>query len=119
MPKALAHASDGGEKEVREELTRVEALGDGGGVAEDSAAEAAGDARRDGRAAHHHHLVGVGAGAVAAPRGGGAAVELPGRHGGGAGPAGGEAFCWGLRCFSLFPHRTTSVGESGQWSCAE
>lgn len=70
---------------MREELTGVEALGDGGGVAEDSAAEAAGDARHDGRAAHHHHLAGFGA--VAAPRGGGAGEEPLGRHGGGAGLA--------------------------------
>ena len=36
------------------ELTGVEALGEGGGVAEEAAADPAGDARRDDRAVHQH-----------------------------------------------------------------
>ena len=56
----------------------MEALGDGGGVAEDAAAEPASDARRDARAAHLRLVVGVHA--LSAAR-----RELLGMHGGGAG----------------------------------
>ena len=55
----------------------MEALGDGGGVAEDAAAEPASDARRDARAAHLRLVVGVHALSDARR-------ELLGMHGGGA-----------------------------------
>ena len=56
----------------------MEALGDGGGVAEDAAAEPASGARRDARAAHRRLVVGVHALSTARR-------ELLGMHGGGAG----------------------------------
>ena len=76
---ASRNASARGERAWRQgELTGVEALGDGGGVAEDAAAEPASDARRDARAAHRRLVVGVHALSTARR-------ELLGMHGGGAG----------------------------------
>jgi len=63
-------------------LTGVEALGDGGRVAEEAAAERAREARREGRPPQHHHVPGSSVPSSRSGRRGGAAGwRLAGEHG--------------------------------------
>jgi hypothetical protein len=66
------------------ELTGVEALGEGGGVADEAAADPAGDARLDDRAAHQRLRGRARAAAASGPPRGGAARRRAGRQEGGA-----------------------------------